>query len=125
MATGDASITAVSVSLAFRTSSAAARASSWRRSSASAIRLKFSASAPTSSRVWTALRWLSSPAASTDASLPSCRSGRTIRPDSIQAMVKAANSVPAMNSAAHPRRRMTAEKAMSVGRPTDTSHGAE
>ena len=46
----------------------------------SAIRLKLSASAPTSSWVRTALRWLSSPAASAEASLPSCRNGRTMRP---------------------------------------------
>ena len=44
---------------------------------------------PTSSlRAAPAMRWLSLPAASAEASRPSCRSGRTILPDSIQAIAE-------------------------------------
>ena len=116
-------MTAASVSLACRNSPATARVSSSRRSSDCAMQLKLFASAPTSSWVRTALRWLSSPAASTDASLPSCRNGRTMRPDSIQAMAKAAANAQVMNSTLQPSRRATATNAISVGSPTETSHG--
>ena len=48
-----------------------------------------------------------------------------MRPDSIQAMAKAVNSVPLMNTAPHTRPEMNVAKTISVGSPTDTSHGAE
>jgi hypothetical protein len=70
--------------------------------------LKFSASAPTSSRVRTAVRWLRSPPASTAASFPSCRSGRTICPDSSHAIAKTSTNVPTMIKAPHFRRVVSA-----------------
>ena len=92
MATGDASITAARVSFARRSScsnrarlvasvAAASRAtisSWWRPSSDAAMVLNMLASAPTSSRVQTVVRWLRSPAASAEASVLNCRKGLMI-----------------------------------------------
>ena len=70
------------------------------------------------------VRWLSSPEASIAASCSSWRSGRMMRPDSIQAMVEA------MVIAASPNRRLRLNRAVmpaeatSVGRPTLTNQGA-
>ena len=119
-----ASMTAANVSLACRTSSAVLLACCARRSSAVAMRLKSSASAPTSSSVRTVLRWLSSPEASREASFPSWRSGRTRRPERNHAMAEPTISVPMMKSAFHPRRVATEAKTASVGEPTLIRQGA-
>ena len=48
------------------------------------------------------VRWPSSPDASTDASLPSCCNGRTMRRDNIQAIAKATTSATPANTRSTP-----------------------
>src|SRR6516164_6807614 len=89
------------------------------------MRLNVFARLPTSSLpVLTAVRCLSSPCASTDASRPSCRRGRTMRAESIQAIINAQVKAMALNSALQRNCGTTAASTVSLGTPTETSQGA-
>ena len=82
------------------------------------------ASAPTSSRVLTSVRWVSLPAASAEVSSLSCRKGLMIRPENAEANPSATMSVTRLATVPQARRVATLDSTYSVGRPTDTIHGA-
>jgi hypothetical protein len=82
------------------------------------------ARAPTSSCAATAVRWVSLPAASADASALSCRNGLMIRLENAEANPSATRSAIRLAAAPQVRREITLDKTKSVGKPTDTSHGA-